>query len=522
VTVPRRVRISLWIAVGALIALSVTVAILVTHFSPLARSWVISALKQRYKADVELGDLQISLFPVVRATGSNLVLKVPGRTDLPPLVSIQRFTLDARFVGFFRNPKRIRRVTLEGLQLHIPPKQARPGLHTGSKPSANGDDASFILDEIVADGTRLETLPNDPNKDPLVFDIRKLKLRSVGRRLPMTFHAELQNPKPPGLIHSDGEFGPWNSDQPGDTPVKGKYTFSNADLSVFRGIRGILASSGDYNGALDRIEVHGTTDVPDFALTVGNHPMHLRTEFQATVDGTNGDTVLHPVHAVLDDSAFDVSGSIERGALEKHKEIMLSSNTRGTEIQDFLRLAIKGSKPPMTGRVSFETTVKIPPGETEVIDRLQLNGSFTLRNVRFTTPDIQQKIASLSHHAEGDPKNNDTTDVRAQFTGRFDLKNARITLPRLQFDVPGADVKLNGNYALKSGDIDFTGTARLDATVSQMTTGIKSVLLKPIDPLFRHDGAGAVVPIRISGTTGSPSFKLDIGRVLSHKGDKKD
>jgi hypothetical protein len=43
---------------------------------------------------------------------------------------------------------------------------------------------------------------------------------------------------------------------------------------------------------------------------------------------------------------------------------------------------------------------------------------------------------------------------------------------------------------------------------------LKHVLLKPVDPLFKRDGAGTVLPIRISGTRGSPSFKLDIGRVI--------
>lgn len=40
------------------------------------------------------------------------------------------------------------------------------------------------------------------------------------------------------------------------------------------------------------------------------------------------------------------------------------------------------------------------------------------------------------------------------------------------------------------------------------------MLLKTIDPLFEHDGAGAVVPVAISGTLGAPSFRLDIGRPM--------
>ena len=58
---------------------------------------------------------------------------------------------------------------------------------------------------------------------------------------------------------------------------------------------------------------------------------------------------------------------------------------------------------------------------------------------------------------------------------------------------------------------------KLQATLSQMTTGFKSKLLRPIDPLFRRDGAGTVLPIGISGTRGEPSFRLDIGRILSRQ-----
>jgi hypothetical protein len=516
VTLSRRVRISLWVTGIVLAVLGGTVAILVERFEPVARQYVISALRERYKSDVELGNLQISLFPLVRATGDNLVLRFAGRRDLPPMIVIRRFTIEARFIGFFRYPKRIRKLRLEGLQIHIPPMQDRPH----SSQDANSQNVPFILEEIVADGTTLETLPSDPKKDPLIFDIRQLTLHTVAKSRPMTFHAELNNAKPPGFIHSDGDFGPWNQDEPGDTPVTGKYTFSDADLSVFKGISGTLSSSGDYHGQLDRIETHGTTDVPDFSLTLADHPMHLRTEFHATVDGTNGNTDLHPVRAVLDDSEFFVSGSIERNALEEHKEINLEAHTSGTDLEDFLRLAVKSPKPPMIGKIGFNTKVKIPPGENPVVERLQLNGTFTLNGVRFTSPDVQQKIASLSHHAQGEPKDTNTRDVAAQFAGRFGLRHAILSLPNLQFDVPGAHVNLNGQYALRSGDIDFQGTARLDATVSQMTTGIKHVLLRPLDPLFKRDGAGTVLPIKISGTRGSPSFKLDIGRVLKRQNEK--
>jgi hypothetical protein len=506
----RRVRLSLWITAGVLAGLAVAITLLIASFRPMARNYVISALGQRYKSDVELGNLQISFFPAVRATGDHLVLRPAGSQDGPPMIAIRRFTVEAGFAGFFRYPKRIRKLTLEGLRIYLPPKRSLPGGNSAGAPVY-----PFVLEEVVADGTTLETLPADPKKDPLQFDIVHLTLHTVGPGLPMRFRAELNNAKPPGLIHSDGQFGPWNQDEPRDTPVAGKYTFSHANLSVFHGINGTLASSGNYHGQLDRIEVHGTTDVPDFSLALAGRPMHLRTEFQATVDGTNGDTDLHPVRALLGDSAqFDVSGSIERNALQKHKEINLEARAKGTGLEDFLRLAIKDPTPPLRGRIGFNTHVKIPPGETPVIERMQLDGGFTLAGVRFSSANVQRKIASLSHHAQGEPKDTDTSDVTAQFAGQFSLRHTVLELPQLKFEVPGANVSLDGKYSLQSGDIDFQGTAKLDATVSQMTTGIKHVLLKPLDPLFKREGASTVLPIRISGTRGSPSFKIDFGQVL--------
>ena len=39
----------------------------------------------------------------------------------------------------------------------------------------------------------------------------------------------------------------------------------------------------------------------------------------------------------------------------------------------------------------------------------------------------------------------------------------------------------------------------------------KSLLLKPVDPFFRKDGAGAEIPVKVSGTRSAPKFGLDLG-----------
>ena len=317
------------VAIAFVIAAAVG-TVLVLRFQPIAREYFISTLQKRYQSDIELGTLQISLYPTVRASGDNLVFWFQGRRDRPPLVQIRRFSFEAGFVNFFRNPKHINRLRLEGLQIHVPPREgplnsSAAASSNSSSSASSSNAAAFVLDEVIADGATLEVAARDPAKDPLTFNISRLRLRTVAVGRPMVFHAELTNPKPPGLIQSDGWFGPWNAARPADSPLYGNYTLRDADLSVFRGITGTLSSAGSYNGQLGSLEVQGTTDVPNFALTIGGRAMPLHTDFQATVDGTNGNTVLHPVHARLGQTGFEVSGSIERNALETHKTIQLEA-----------------------------------------------------------------------------------------------------------------------------------------------------------------------------------------------------
>ena len=64
---------------------------------------------------------------------------------------------------------------------------------------------------------------------------------------------------------------------------------------------------------------------------------------------------------------------------------------------------------------------------------------------------------------------------------------------------------------LDGGALDFWGTAKMQATVSQMVGGWAGVLLKPADRFFRKNEAGTEVPIRIQGTREQPKFGLDFG-----------
>lgn len=78
-------------------------------------------------------------------------------------------------------------------------------------------------------------------------------------------------------------------------------------------------------------------------------------------------------------------------------------------------------------------------------------------------------------------------------------------------------MQLAGVYSLDGNEFDFTGKVRTEAKLSQMVASKwKSLLLKPVDPFFKKNGAGAEIPVKVTGTKGAPKFGLDLG----HKGKK--
>jgi hypothetical protein len=333
----------------------------------------------------------------------------------------------------------------------------------------------------------------------------------------MAFQAALTNPRPAGEIDTSGSFGPWQKDEPSLTPLQATYTFSHADLGTFTGIGGILNSDGAFGGVLERIEATGSTTTPDFRLSISGNPVLLTTRFAAVIDGTNGNTVLSHIDATLGHTQMVVSGAVigKRGI--DGRTITINATIHNGQLDDVLQLAVKGKTPPLKGHIVLRTRILLPPGDRDVIDKLQLDGTFHITAARFTSLDIQGKLDDLSKRGRGTPKEAGGPSAVSNMAGPFTLKNTVMTLPALTFGVQGATIRLSGRYDIRYETLDFLGTVRLEATASQTMTGVKRLLLKPFDPLFRRDGAGTVLPIRIGGTREDPTFTLDVKSVLRRR-----
>ena len=500
------------------------------------RARLSAALSERFDSQVSIGALRVSVFPRVRVSGDQIELRHKGRTDVPPLVKVASFSAEAHLLGLLFRPVHLKQVTLQGLEVNIPPGGLNindgDGADTAGEgrrhrtpdardvkepPAARGGTqraakSPIVVDDLVADRAALRILRGTPGKNPRLFEIHHLSMQDAGSYEPWAFNTGLTNPTPPGEVEARGTFGPWNAEDPSETPLKADYTFSRANLDVFDGIKGTLTSKGRFGGVLARIEVDGRADVPDFALDQVGRAVTLSTTFHSVVDGTSGDTWLKPVDAMLNRTPIRASGGIVERDDDDGRTVALDVAIDRGKIEDVLALASKAAQPALTGGLRLTAKLLLPPGKQDAVDKIQLDGSFEVARARFTGPGVQQKINEMSQRARGEIDDH-AESVLSDLKGRFVMRHGTIRFSNVSFAIPGARVNVAGTYTLRSEALDFKGNVRMDAKLSETTTGTKSFLLKLVDPIFRKKNA-TVIPITIGGTAAQPKFGLDVKRVF--------
>ncbi|PYY10864.1 MAG: hypothetical protein DMG69_05365 [Acidobacteria bacterium] len=173
---------------------------------------------------------------------------------------------------------------------------------------------------------------------------------------------------------------------------------------------------------------------------------------------------------------------------------------------------MKSQRSPLTGVVSLRAKVAIPPEHRPFLQEVELQADFGIDSARFTASNTQQTVDKLSERAEGE-KSEDPESVLSDLKGHVVLKDGIASFSSLSFRVPGAVAQIHGTYYLVSERIDLRGILHIQAKLSDATTGIKSFLIKALNPFLKNDHPGAEVPMRITGTGtySHPVYRLSSG-----------
>ncbi len=510
--------------------------------APFLREKTIACLSRRVDGDIDIVGFSVSM-PVhdpirllfqkgkgvrVRVRADRIRIQKKNRSDIPPLLLLDRLDFWVELSTLWNGPLVVDRVRLARLELTIPAKGERQNLagkvvsavteptirnrHEEITPPGGGAsvDPTALINNVEIDAMKLEVLPSSPEKEPLLIQVRMMQLESAGPGVPMRYRALLTNSRLPGWIRSQGTIGPFFAKEPGSTSVSGDYDLVGADLGVYETVAGHLSSKGRFDGRLNRVVIDGESDVPDFRLKSAGNIVPLKATFHAIVDGVGGDTFLEAVHATLGDSDLLCRGRVAREKDDAKKTVEIEVSVDRGRIEDFVRLATRGEKSPLQGGALLNFRIKITPGPGTLLSRLRLAGKVYLEDAGFTSPAIQEKIDEISRRSQGKPGASEIQGITATFRGEFSISGGKLAMPWLTFAVPGTDLTLNGWYDLQSEQVDFRGVARTRARIAQMMKNRwKRILLRPLDPFFARDGAGAVIRIAITGTRSNPSFRRD-------------
>ena len=152
-------RIVLWtVAVGVAIVLAFTGV----TFWVLRPAWIAprltGILSSHLNLETTIDEVSVTLWPRPRISGAGLVMRVPGRPDLPPFIAIGHFWVDAGPLTVWK--QRVGTVHLDGLKIAVPPSEVRSKLPGGDDSVGKDVTASkIIVDHLVTHDAELLFVP---------------------------------------------------------------------------------------------------------------------------------------------------------------------------------------------------------------------------------------------------------------------------------------------------------------------------------------------------------------------------
>jgi hypothetical protein len=517
------------IATGCVVFLAVAavaVQSLATGIAPVMKDRVVAALTEQLHRPVQFDALEISVIRGLRVQGSGLrILNVaPAGSAAPvgdPLLSLKSFSFHLTFGDLLTlrsdHPRiKVGGLELQGLAIHVP--SGGVALPASTPSATPGPSVAWEVNSIQCDDAHIVLDAAKAGDPPVVFDVRSLDMKDVSTTKSFPYAADVLYPNPAITVHLSGHFGPLANIASG-TPLDGDYSFKNADLSALSGVKAVVSSSGHVAGTLGAITVDGNAQTPAASLPVSAHAFPLDAKFHLQLDTASSTTTFAPLEITLPHGSLTAQGTMK--LLPGGADIAMNVSVPRGRIEELLEIGTRTVPPLMSGNLTLQAKLHLPPGPQPFQQKLQATGTLSIGGVQFSDPKLQQRIDELSKLAQGKiiPLSNSpdsSAPVDSKAVAEFSLANAELTVPSLRYQVPGATAQMAGTYELERDTFAFKGHFQPDAlehlgqTQSQTPApqqakaglgGLGSLggkLLGKLSPVLKTLG-GVQVPVSITG-----------------------
>ncbi|QNI31149.1 hypothetical protein H7849_18900 [Alloacidobacterium dinghuense] len=510
--VKRHRRRLLWVlamGVPVVVALVAGIYIIDQHWPYRYRN-VKPLLEQLLASRITVSAYHRTYFPHPGFVAKALTLRRNTAPDLPPVGSTEDLIVQGSWLDLLLFRKQVRFVDIKGLHVVIPPVGSR-AMQEDFPPGSSGDFAGpeTAVEKLVIHDAALDLTRKNGGR--YTYVIRQLIMRNVRQGQAAPYVVDMQNAWPAGQIHAIGSFGPVTPKNLGRTQLSGRFTFTGVHLDQIGELHGTLASDGHFSGALAAIELFASALTHDLAVEDGQSTP-VNGSVQCTVNGLTGNVVLHRIEVKTGESTVDAAGTVT-GAANTPKTTDLDLMTTKARVQDLLRPFLH-HEPPVAGPVALKVHAHLAVQQdgTAFLKRLTMDGSFVLPRERVSDPEKENTLTNFSERAQGlkppkddpDPAQADpAAAVLSSLEGQVKVREGVVSTERLTFTLPGASADLKGTYDLRNGNVHMLGELKMESDISHVTTGFKSVLLKPLAPFFKKKHAGAVVPVAVTGGPGN-------------------
>lgn len=277
------------------------------------------------------------------------------------------------------------------------------------------------------------------------------------------------------------------------------------------------ALSGDYHGQLfnldEMIDWEDETETP-YPITLpemtGTFTARIDTLKMVGVDITNisGKGRTTPDQILIDEAEANIFNGQATGRMTwnipepNQTNFHFQGNLQDVQVASlFGEFPILGSnsrfEKHVTGTINAEVDYQtdLDVYFNPSIENTVANGSFGMSRARLQGHPIQERLAEW---LRVDALGNLALD---EWQATFDVNDAVLTLSDFSLTSEDIGIEMNGTQHLVTDEIDFTAQLFLP---EQFRSGIASVISsQAVDALTRDDGI-IIVPIRITGTMGSP------------------
>jgi hypothetical protein len=481
------------------------VAVMLTYW-PFRYREVHPLLERTFRSKVIVKRYHRTYFPHPGYVAEDVIFYRHGDTQIPPLATLDRMTVVGTWTNLIFHPHELYEIRLGGLHVRIPPSGTKARRLDFNEGVVVSSQQTIQIETIVADGTTLDFL-EDNGTPPLRLRFHLLQVHNVHQGQPLSFFARVMVPKPQGVVLANGSVGPFRTNDYGATPLSGTYSVQNADLSQVHGISGHASASGRYTGTFSGIESFGQVTIPDFRAASA-HRVQLDAAYRVLVNGINGDVEIRDIEVRTGKSFITARGSV----VGKPNKVNFTITAKDSRIQDLLKI-VEPDDPSVFGKVNFHAAVNLNNGPGRFLERLGLNGEISLAQVGLTNRGTQHDMDAFAARVQKDPPSDSERDpphVTVAASSLTTFHEGMAYFPDIHVTLPGADAHLNGTFNLMDTRIHFTGKADLQRDISRAANGWKSALLKPLIPFFRHNDAGTIVSIAVTGTAKHPKITQNV------------